>query len=169
MAPLKKHPRRGMIFKLDKRVIRIFDYMKLWGKNARVFVATEILFAIFMSWVELYRAIFMGSLGFDEFFIGFVLMLPLILQIFLPIIGGYLADLFGRKKVLMFFDSIGWIGSTAVWIIARDSIHVMVAALLQGLSTTIYGVWETLLVEDTEPQYRASIYSTIQTMYSPVF
>jgi len=150
---------------LGSRILRNFDYVKLWGKNAKVFVTTEFLFSIFMSWVELYKAIFMRSLGFNEIFIGFVLMLPLIPQIFLPILGGYLADRFGRKRVLMSFDSIGWIGSTVAWVVARDPIHVVIAALLQGLSTTIYGVWETILVEDTQPHYRASIYSTIQTMY----
>jgi len=146
-------------------IIRNFDYVKLWGRNAKIFVSTEILFAIFMSWVELYKAIFMRSLGFNEIFIGFVLMLPLIPQMFLPILGGYLADRFGRKRILMVFDSVGWIGSAAVWVVAREPIHVIAAALLQGLSTTIYGVWETLLVEDTQPHHRASIYSTIQMMY----
>lgn len=146
-------------------IMRNFDYVKLWGRNAKIFVSTEILFAIFMSWVELYKAIFMRSLGFNEIFIGFVLMLPLIPQMFLPILGGYLADRFGRKRILMVFDSVGWIGSTAAWVVAREPIHVIAAALLQGLSTTIYGVWETLLVEDTQPHHRASIYSTIQMMY----
>jgi len=150
---------------LGSRILGNFDYVRLWGRNAKIFVATEILFAVFMSWVELYKAIFMRSLGFNEIFIGFVLMLPLIPQMFLPILGGYLADRFGRKRILMVFDSVGWLGSTAAWIVAREPIHVVVAALLQGLSTTIYGVWETLLVEDTQPHHRATIYSTIQMMY----
>jgi len=150
---------------LGNRIFRNFEYVKLWGRNAKVFVATEILFAIFMSWVELYKAIFMRSLGFNEIFIGFVLMLPLLPQMFLPILGGYMADRFGRKRILMVFDSVGWIGSTVAWVVAREPIHVIVAALLQGLSTTIYGVWETLLVEDTQPHHRATIYSTIQMMY----
>ena len=157
--------RRGHVPEFYRKILKNFDYVKLWGRNAKVFVSTEILFAIFVSWVELYKAIFMRSLGFNEIFIGFVLMLPLIPQTFLPILGGYLADRFGRKRVLMFFDSVGWIGSTAAWALAQEPIHVIVAALLQGLSTTIYGVWETLLVEDTQPHYRASIYSTIQTIY----
>jgi MFS family permease len=76
--------------------------------------------------------------------------------------GGYLADKFGRKMVIMVFPGIGWIGTMTTWFLAREPWHMILAALFLGLTTPAWGVWETLLVEDTEPAYRISVYSFIQ-------
>lgn len=142
------------------RIMRNFENLKLWGRNAKVLVVTE-LRSVPMSWVSFYQVVFMRSLGLSEVFIGFSIMLSLILQIFLPILGGYLADEFGRKRVLMLFDS-GWIGAMITLSIAKEPLQIIVAMLFQGLTTGVYGVWETFLLEDTEPTYRLSIYSLIQ-------
>jgi len=155
----------SLAFKIKGEIARNFESAKFWGKNAKVLVATEALFAVFMSWVFFYQAVFLRALGLDEVSIGVVMTVPLALQMFLPMLGGYLADRFGRKRVLILFDSVGWIGAMCVWFIAENFTQVIVAALLQGLTTTIYGVWETLLVEDTDPRHRVSIYSTIHVLY----
>jgi len=151
--------------RLMERIMRSLADAKLWGRNAKVLVITEMLWGIPMAWVSFYQVIFMRSLGLSEVFIGFGTMLPLVLQIFLPMLGGYLADEFGRKRVLMTFDSVSWIGAMAMWFLAREPWQVIAAIFLQALSTTIFGVWETVLVEDTEPPYRVSIYSFLQMIY----
>jgi len=153
------------MMRLMERITRNFGDIKLWGMNAKVLVLTEVLWGVPMSWIFFYQVIFMRSLGMDEVLIGFTAMLPLIFQAFLPMLGGYLADRFGRKRVLMLFDTVGWIGAMVIWSLARQPWQMITAAVFQGLSTTIYGVWETLLVEDTEPSYRASIYSFVQLIY----
>lgn len=152
-------------FRIRREIASNFESVKFWGRNARVLVATEALFAVFMSWVFFYQAIFMRTLGLDEITIGLVVTVPSLIQIFLPMLGGYLADRFGRKRTLLLFDSVGWIGAMFLWFVAKNLLQVVLAVLLQGLTTTIYGVWETLLVEDTEPQYRVSIYSLIHLLY----
>jgi len=151
--------------RLRETVARNFGDIRLWGTNAKVLVLTEVLWGIPMSWVFFYQVIFMRALGMDEVLIGFAAMLPLIFQIFLPVLGGCLADRFGRKRTLMLFDSVGWIGAMTLWSVAGKPWQIIAAACFHGLSTTIYGVWETLLVEDTEPSYRVGIYSLIQLIY----
>jgi MFS family permease len=154
----------SLAFKIKGEIARNFESVKFWGKNAKVLVVTEALFATFMSWFFFYQTVFLRALNLDEVSIGYVMTVPLVLQIFLPMLGGYLADRFGRKRVLVLFDSF-WIGSMFFWVTAKAFIQIIVAVLLQGLTTTIYGVWETLLVEDTEPQYRASVYSILHMIY----
>jgi len=151
--------------RLTERLAQNFADVKFWGANAKVLVVTELLWGIPMSWIFFYQSIFMRSLGMTEVFIGFIAMLPFVFQMFLPMLGGYLADKFGRKRVLMLFDTVGWIGAMVLWFIAKEPWQMIAAALFQGLSTTIYGVWETLLVEDTESSYRVSIYSFVQLVY----
>jgi len=150
---------------LMDRVTRHFRDVKLWGRNAKVFVLTEVLWGIPMSWVFFYQVIFMRAIGMDEVFIGFAATLPFAFQTFLPVLGGYLADKFGRKRTLILFDGIGWIGALVLWSIATKPWQIIAAACFQGLSTTTYGVWETMLVEDTDPSYRVSIYSFVQVIY----
>ena len=151
--------------RLMARIGRNFGDVKLWGRNAKVLVITETLWGIPMSWLFFYQAIFMRSLGMSDVFIGFTAMLPFVFQIFLPMLGGYLADKFGRKRILMLFDSVGWTGALLIWFMAREPWQIIAAMIFQGLSTAIYGVWETLLVEDTELAYRVSIYSFVQIIY----
>jgi MFS family permease len=107
----------SLAFKIKGEIARNFESAKFWGKNAKVLVATEALFAVFMSWVFFYQAVFLRALGLDEVSIGVVMTVPLALQMFLPMLGGYLADRFGRKRVLILFDSVGWIGAMCVWFI----------------------------------------------------
>lgn len=154
-----------LVIKLRTKVIPNFHIVKLWGRNAKVLVATEILWGIPMSWFFFYQVIFMKSLGISEILIGIIVSLPLMFQMFMPMLGGYLADMFGRKRVLMSFDSVGWIGAMILWYVARGPLLLIIAMVFEGAVTTIYGVWETLLVEDTELVHRTSIYSYIQLIY----
>lgn len=136
-----------------------------WGRNARVLIATEPLWSIPMSWIFFYRPIFMKSLGVSEVEIGFTITLYSILQTFLPLLGGYLADRFGRKRVFMFFDVTGWITSLTLWTLATEFWQMLLATVFEGLVTIIFPVWECMLVEDTSSEYRASIYGYINLIY----
>jgi hypothetical protein len=147
------------------KIIQDIVKVKRWGSNAKVLVATEILWGLPMTWFFFYQVIFMKSLGMSEVLIGLLVSLPLIFQMFMPILGGHLADKFGRKKVFMAFDSTGWIGAMIMWYTARGPLQIFIAMVLEGIVTTTYGVWETLLVEDTELSYRTGIYSYIQIIY----
>ncbi|MEM3546663.1 MAG: MFS transporter [Candidatus Bathyarchaeia archaeon] len=144
---------------------RFSEFYRSWGRNAKVLVLTEPLWSIPMSWVFFYRPIFMRSLGITEVEIGLMMTLYSILQIFLPLFGGYLADRFGRKRVLMLFDVVGWTTAMSLWIMARELWHMMLAIIFEALITVIYSVWECMLIEDTAPEYRASIFSTINLIY----
>jgi len=148
---------------VPEKIARTFVDIQAWGRNARILVITEIL-NVPMSWIFFYRTIFMRNLGMGEVFIGYAVMLPTLLQMLLPMLGGYFADRFGRKRVYLLFD-VGWIASMAIWFIATEPWHIILALLLQGLTTTTFSIWEILLIEDTEPQYRAGIYSFIQSNY----
>jgi len=146
---------------LKKRIMRNLGDMQSWGANAKVLMITNLFWVIPFPWFFFYQAIFMRNLGMDEVFIGFSVMLPLVLQLFLPMVGGHLADRFGRKFVYLLFDGV-WIGVMITWFMARESWHIVVAMLLQGLPAASSGIWDTLLVEDTELPYRVGIYSFFQ-------
>jgi MFS family permease len=120
-----------------------------------------------MSWVFFYRPIFLNQvIGLTEVQIGFLSAVLTFSTIVSPLVGGYLADRFGRKRVLMMFDTTSWLSSLTVWFWTQNMWYAFVAYVLEGLVSVIYSVWECLLVEDTAPENRSSIYGTISAIYS---
>lgn len=150
---------------MRKPSVSLKTLFRNWGRNARVLIATEPFWSIPMSWIFFYRPIFMRSLGVSEVEIGFTITLYSILQTFLPLLGGYLADKFGRKRVFMFFDVTGWVTALTLWTLATEFWQMLLAIVFEGLVTVVFPVWECMLVEDTSPEYRASIYGYINLIY----
>jgi len=139
----------------------------MWGRNARVLVLTEPFWSLPMSWIYFYRTIFLSqSIGLSEVQIGLLATVYTFLSTIAPLAGGYLADRFGRKKTLMLFDSVGFLSALTVWFITKDIWFALIAYLLEGLPAVIFSVWECLLVEDTAPKYRASIYGYVSAIYN---
>jgi len=120
-----------------------------------------------MSWVFFYRPIFLNQvIGLTEVQIGFLSAVLTFSTIVSPLVGGYLADRFGRKRVLMLFDTTSWLSSLTVWIWTQNMLYAFVAYVLEGTVSVIYPVWECLLVEDTAPEHRSGIYGTISAIYN---
>ena len=145
----------------------VFGRFALWGRNARILVGTEPLWSIPMNWVFFYRPIFLSeAIGLTAVQIGLLSTVLNFSSILSPLAGGYLADRFGRKRVLMLFDSITWVSSLAVWVVTRNIWYALVAYLLESIVSVINPVWECMLVEDTAPEHRASIYGYISAIYN---
>lgn len=138
-----------------------------WGRNARVLVATEPLWSVPMSWIFFYRSIFLkDAIGLSEVEIGLLSTVSTVLTIVFPMLGGYLADRFGRKISFMVFDSMCWLSCLTIWLLTRDLWYALVAYTLEGLASIVYPIWECLLVEDTSPEYRAGIYAYISAIWN---
>ena len=150
--------------RLPSKVAKGFS---MWGRNAKVLVLTEPFWSLPMSWVFFYRTIFLSeSIGLTEVEIGLLFSFYNLLSIISPLAGGYLADRFGRKRVLMLFDSVGYLSSLAVWVFTQNLWYALAAYTLESLASVIFAVWECLLVEGTGPEHTAGIYAYVSAIYN---
>lgn len=139
----------------------------MWGRNAKVLMATEPFWSIPMRWVFFYRPIFLSkAIGLSEIQIGLLSMVLTFFSILPPLLGGYLADRFGRKKVFMLFDSIGWLSSMAIWAVTQNIWYALAAYIFEGIASVVFSIWECLMVEDTKSQYRAGIYGSFSAIFN---
>jgi len=137
------------------------------GRNARILILTEPLWSIPMSWVFFYRPMFLSIvIRLSSIEIGILITLFNLITSIMPLLGGYLADRFGRKIVFMLFDSVCWLTSLAIWTVSHNIWHAFLAYIIESCTSTIYSVWECLLVEDTRHEFRSLIYGSISAMWT---
>jgi MFS family permease len=120
-----------------------------------------------MSWIFFYRPMFMSVvIGLLPVEIGILITIFNLLTSIMPLLGGYLADRFGRKRVFMLFDSVCWLTSLIIWAISHNIWHALLAYVIEGCASVIYSVWECLLVEDTMWEFRSLIYGSISAIWT---
>jgi len=132
------------------------------SRNVRILLATEPLWGIPVVWIRTYTSLFMAALGLSATQIGWIASLTLITQMLIAPFGGYVADKFGRKRTLIFFDVLTWIIPPVIWMIAQNVWYFVIAAILNGLSMIISPSWNCLLVEDTHPAKRPAVFAAFQ-------
>ena len=132
------------------------------SRNVKILLSTEPLWGIPVVWVRTYTSLFMAALGLSATQIGWVASLTLITQMLVAPFGGYVADKFGRKRTLIFFDIVSWIIPPLVWMVAQNVWYFVIAAILNGFNMIISPSWNCLLVEDTHPARRPAVFAAFQ-------
>lgn len=127
--------------------------------NVGWLLSSEILWSVPTTWTKTYAPLFMAALGLSPVQIGGVASLALIVQMLVSPFGGYAADRFGRKRVLVFTDAFCWVLPMAIWMFAQNFWFFVVAAVLNGIGALVGPSWICLLVEDTEPSRRTTVFA----------
>jgi MFS family permease len=120
--------------------------------NARLLVLTEPCWSIPFGWFATYTVLYMQSLKLTKLDIGWVTFLFVFAQIPATIVGGYIADHWGRKKTVMWFDLICWGLPLLIWLFAQTKRDFIIAAVINGFSWMVIPAWLCLFAEDTPPE-----------------
>lgn len=147
---------------LQRLITRYRSQTEGVSRNVKILVATEPLWAIPVTWVRTYASLFMSALGLSATQIGWIASLTLVIQMLVAPFGGYVADRFGRKKVLIFFDTLSWITPMLLWMVAQNVWFFVAAAVLNGIGMIIAPAWNCLLVEDTAAHRRSAVFAAFQ-------
>jgi len=130
--------------------------------NARGCLIYEPMFILPYSLYMTYATVYMLRLGVNTTEIGMIASIGLIMQIFSSAASGYLTDRLGRRRALLTFDLVSWTGGTFLWMISQNVWFFVVAAVLNSFQKIPNTAWYCLMVEDTEPRERATVFTALQ-------
>lgn len=130
--------------------------------NARTMLLFEPMWVVPFSMYSVYTALYMRELGLSPQAIGFIASLGLASYMFCSAFGGYITDRLGRRLATLIFDLLGWSVPMLIWTFAHDFWSFAAAALINGLQAIPATAWSCLLVEDSPPEQRLSIFTVLQ-------
>lgn len=134
--------------------------------NARVIVLTEGVGAIFFQWYTTYLPLYMLGLGVTELQVGLLTSVLMASQLVSTLLGGYSADRFGRKRVLVIGDIICWGIPMFLYAIARNPWYFLIGRIINGFVYIVVPSFECLFVEDVPEERRAAVFSMFQFLTS---
>lgn len=134
--------------------------------NARVIVITEGISAVPYQWFTTYLTLYMLALGVTEVQVGLLSSLLILTQLIGTALGGYAADRFGRRWVLVVFDIICWGIPMFLYAIAQNPWYFLVGRFINGFIYIVSPAFECLFVEDVPEKNRPAVFSMFQFLTS---
>lgn len=134
--------------------------------NARVIVLTEGASAITFQWSDIYLPLYMLALGASEIQVGLLASVFILTQFLSSFVGGYIADRFGRKRVLVVVDIICWAVPFFLYAIARNPWYFLVGRFISGFINMVMPAFQCLLVEDLPAEHTPAVFTIMQFAYA---
>jgi MFS transporter, DHA1 family, tetracycline resistance protein len=134
--------------------------------NARVIVLTEGASAVAFQWADIYLPLYMLALGASEIQVGLLASVYILTQFVSSFFGGYFADRFGRKRVLVVVDIICWAVPFFIYAIANNPWYFLVGRFINGFINIVIPAFQCLFVEDVPVEHRPAVFSMLQFAYA---
>jgi len=134
--------------------------------NARVLVVTEGLSSIAFHWYTTYLPLYMVALGVSEVQVGLLASVLIATQFISTLLGGYAADRFGRKRMLVVSDIICWGAPMLLYAIAQNPWYFLIGRFINGFVYIVMPSFECLFVEDAPPERRPAVFGMLRFVYA---
>jgi len=144
---------------VDFHYSRLTKSIKNVKGNARIMILSTPFFGIPFTWLGVYQAIFAKHLGVTDRELGFIASLGMVFQIGTTIVSGYASDKWGRKRTLMFWDTLCFIVALLFLLVAQNIwffIAYIVCINSRFVGTT---AWKCLYLEGVDPAHRSKVFS----------
>ena len=104
--------------------------------------------------VNPYQSIYFSAVGADPVFIGYLLAMNSAVTALMQLVGGYVADAWGRRKVIAAFSFVSAASAFVFIFISQDLLLIL--PVMIGAISGIYGpAFNATLTESMEPELRA--------------
>lgn len=130
--------------------------------NARVLVITEGVSAVMFQWYSTYFALYMLALGVTEVQVGALASVTIATQFIGLLLGGYAADRFGRKRMLVIGDILCWGIPMILYAVARNPWYFLVGRFINGFVYIVLPGMDCLFVEDVPLERRPAVFALLR-------
>ncbi|MBN1584223.1 MAG: MFS transporter [Anaerolineae bacterium] len=156
--------RTRVIRLLREQKRHIGDLFAALEGNARVIVITEGIAAISFQWVGTYLPLYMLALGVDKLQVGVLSSVLILTKLISTLLGGYMADRFGRKQVLVLFDIVCWGIPMLLYAIAQNPWYFVIGRLINGFVYVVLPSFDCLFVEDVPVERRTAVFGAFSLL-----
>ena len=129
--------------------------------NPKVLLLLEPLNGIPFTLVAPYITLYMQSLGLSDVQIGIIISVTACFQVFFAFSGGLFTDKFGRKKITILGDLLGWTIPCLIWAYSQNIWWFLIAAAFNGFEQVNQTAWVCLMVEDADQNQMVHIWNWI--------
>lgn len=140
--------------------------------NAWVLALSAAVWSLGGSIASPYQSVFFHTVGATPIFIGFLMAVSSALTALAQLVGGYVADRWGRKKVIVVFS---FVSAASAWVyIFIDRYQLLILPVMLASVAGIYGpAFSALLSESMRPELRAkgvasfTLVSSLPSVFCP--
>ncbi len=115
-----------------------------------------------------YQSVYFASLGASPFIIGLLVAYGTGVTVLALLLGGYIADLWGRRKVVILFSWVA-VASAFVYCVIDSPVLIIVPLSLASISSFYTPAFNSIMMDSIEPADRIrgfAVFSAINTLPS---
>jgi len=140
-------------------------FRRMWGAvrgNARSLAAYNIFWTLPMNFMNIYLPVYMKERGLTEIEIGSIVSAQLATQAVGALLGGWLAERFGRLRTITVVDSVCWPAAYCCFAFADGYLSFLAGAMLVGGVFFLVPSWNSLYVEGSPANRRMHLFGILQ-------
>ncbi|MEM2936341.1 MAG: MFS transporter [Candidatus Bathyarchaeia archaeon] len=140
--------------------------------DAWILALSSTIWSIGGSMVNPYQSIYFFAVGADSLFIGYLLAVSSAITALMQLIGGYVADAWGRRKVIIIFSFIS-AASAFVYIFVEQYQLLIIPILLASIAGVYGPAFNAMLTDSMQPELRAkgiacfTLVTSLPSMFCP--
>lgn len=150
----------GRIAKLQR-----FFYLP---KNAWILTSTSALWSVGAAMANPYQSVYFASLGATPFVIGLLVAYGTGVTVLALLLGGYIADTWGRRKVVILFSWVS-VASAFVYCLIDSPALIILPLSLASVASMYTPAFNSIMMDSIEPDDRIrgfAVFSAINTIPS---
>ncbi|MGD0478361.1 MAG: MFS transporter [Nitrososphaerales archaeon] len=152
---------------MNGRIARLQRFFYL-PKNAWILTSTSALWSVGAAMANPYQSVYFASLGATPFVIGLLVAYGTGVTVLALLLGGYIADTWGRRKIVILFSWVS-VASAFVYCLIDSPALIILPLSLASVASMYTPAFNSIMMDSIEPDDRIrgfAVFSAINTIPS---
>jgi len=149
----------------ERQAIHFREMWKSLKGNARALGLCNIFWTLPANFMGVYLQLYMVEQGLTKIEVGTIASAQLMAQLCGALIGGYMAERFGRLRTITLIDTFCWPLAYLIFSLADGYLGFMVGAILVGVVFTLSPSWTALFLEGSPSNKRMQMFAVLQVIW----